>query len=230
MNNRFLSEGINNADNGEEQIQQLVSYEAGMADVSGEILHEIWARRAAQLAEAPLDEDAGEQLDLVIVRLGSELYGLEATYVFRIRPAEQITKVPRVPDWIAGVANDRGNILSVFDLRRFLGLEKVKAKKASPYLVIVEAAEIELALLADAVLNVISQPLSTLEMAPEAVHGIPQEYIKGVVHQASGWHVAETEGFDAPDASNGREVDVLTVLDLPALLADEALVVREELA
>jgi purine-binding chemotaxis protein CheW len=219
MNNRFLSEGINTSGNGSED---------GMAEVSGEMLHEIWARRAAQLAEAPTDEDVGEQLDLVIVQLGAELYGLEAAYVFRIRPAEQITRVPRVPNWIAGVSNDRGNILSVFDLRRFLGLDEVEDANASPYLVVVQAAEMELALLADAVLNVISQPLGTLEAAPETMHGIPQEYIKGVVHQDFEWRVSES--FESPDSSNGREIEVLTVLDLPALLSDEALVVREEMA
>ena len=219
MNNRFFSERINASGNGDE---------TGVVDVSEEVLHEIWARRAAQLAEAPTDEDAGEQLDLVIVQLGAELYGLEAAYVFRIRPAEQITQVPRVPGWIAGVANDRGNILSVFDLRRFLGLDKVGSEDTSPYLVVVEAAEMELALLADAVLNVVAQPLSTLEAAPEMMHGIPQEYIKGVVHQDFEWRVSES--LDSSDARDGREVDVLTVLDLPALLSDEALVVREEMA
>lgn len=209
MNNRFFSERINTSGNGDAD---------GVAEVSREMLHEIWARRAAQLAEAPVEEQVGEQLDLVIVQLGAELYGLEAAYVFRIRPAEQITRVPHVPDWVAGVANDRGNILSIFDLRRFLGLDEIAAEKTAPYLVIVEAGEMELALLADAVLNVVSLPLNTLEAAPETMHGIPQEYIKGVVHQTFEWR------------ANGREIDVLTVLDLPALLADEALVVREEIA
>ncbi len=221
MNNRFF-ERINTSGNGSEE---------GMVEVSEDVLREIWARRAAQLAEAPSDEDAGEQLDLVIVQLGAELYGLEAAYVFRIRPAEQITRVPRAPDWIAGVANDRGNILSVFDLRRFLGLDQVNGgggETASPYLVVVEAAEMELALLADAVLNVIALPLNVLEAAPEMMHGIPQEYIKGVVHQTFEWRVSES--IESPDSGNGREVDALTVLDLPALLSDEALVVREEMA
>ncbi|MFP4395576.1 MAG: chemotaxis protein CheW [Anaerolineales bacterium] len=215
MNNRFLSGRMNNSGNGDG---------AEMAAVSDEMLHEIWARRAAQLAKAPTDEEAGEQLDLVIVQLGAELYGLEAAYVFRIRPAEQITQAPHVPDWVAGIANDRGNILSVFDLRRFLGLDAVNeigeigSEETLPYLVVVQAAEMELALLADAVLNVIALPLSALEAAPEMMHGIPQEYIKGVVHQKFEWRV------------DGREIDVLTVLDLPALLSDEALVVREEIA
>ena len=212
MNNRFLSERLNNSGNGDG---------AEMAEVSDEMLHEIWARRAAQLAKAPTDEEGGEQLDLVIVQLGAELYGLEAAYVFRIRPAEQMTQVPHVPDWVAGIANDRGNILSVFDLRRFLGLDEAKRgaeENVAPYLVIVEATEMELALLTDAVLNVVALPLSALEAAPETMHSIPQEYIKGVVHQEFEWRV------------DGREVDVLTVLDLPALLSDEALVVREEIA
>jgi len=89
-----------------------------------DVLHEIWAQRAEQFAELPLEEEGGEQIDLVIVRLGQELYGLTAQYVFDIRQVAQlqITRVPRVPEWIAGVVNVRGRVLAAFDLLRFLEL------------------------------------------------------------------------------------------------------------
>jgi purine-binding chemotaxis protein CheW len=34
-----------------------------------------------------------------------------------------LTRVPNVPSWVAGVANLRGDVLAVIDLRAFLGLE-----------------------------------------------------------------------------------------------------------
>ena len=86
-------------------------------------LQQIWERRAAMLAAAPAqEEEEGEQIELVIVQLGLEFYGVEVRYVSDIRAAKQITRVPRVPDWVSGVVNLRGRILSVIDLRKFFGL------------------------------------------------------------------------------------------------------------
>ena len=56
-----------------------------------EVMREIWARRAARLAKVPEQEDEGEHIALVLIRLGQEIYGLEAQYVFDIRPLAQIT-------------------------------------------------------------------------------------------------------------------------------------------
>ena len=64
----------------------------------------------------------------MVIRLGREVYGLETDYVFDIRPLESITHVPRVPDWVAGVVNLRGRIISVLDLQRFLGLPPVERR------------------------------------------------------------------------------------------------------
>jgi chemotaxis signal transduction protein len=96
------------------------------ADVGESAMRQIWARRAAVLAEGPPEDDDGEQIELVVMRLGEELYALEARFVFDIRPFERITSVPRTPSWIAGVVNHRGRILSVIDLRRFFDLPETE--------------------------------------------------------------------------------------------------------
>jgi hypothetical protein len=72
------------------------------------VLEQTWARRAAQIARVIEAEETGNQIEIVVVRLGKELYGLEADFVFDIRQLENITPVPRVPDWVAGVVNLRG--------------------------------------------------------------------------------------------------------------------------
>jgi len=182
-----------------------------------EALQAIWERRAAQLAQVPQATDEGAQIDLVVVRLGRECYALEVQYVFRIRPAAQLTKIPRVPEWIAGVTNERGRVLSVFDVRRFLGLPEATAEQAAqPYFVIVETPEMELALLADAVLNIITVPVKSIENDGEAVRGIPIEYVRGVLHAATAF------------TTNGDTQPTLVVLALQSLLADERLCVRQE--
>lgn len=204
---------------------------AGLDETAPEVVQQIWARRAAQLAEVPIQEEEGEQIELVVVQLGREVYGLDAQYVFDIRPAGQITRLPRVPDWVAGVVNLRGRIFSVLDLQRFFGLSRAQTRglpdaegnrnngpestERMPYLAVVETPDMEIALLVDGVLAVESLPASQVQEAADTTWGIHPEYVRGV---------AERRGGDTPINGDG----LLVVLDLLALLADERLIVHEE--
>jgi purine-binding chemotaxis protein CheW len=55
-------------------------------------------------------------------RLGNELYGIEILRVQEIIGLAPITRVPRLPDYVAGVINLRGTILPVLDLRIRFGV------------------------------------------------------------------------------------------------------------
>ncbi len=192
--------------------------------ISPEEMREIWASRAARLARIPVEEDEGEQIKLLLVRLGREIYGLDAQYVFNIRLADLITHVPRVPDWVAGVINLRGRILSVVDLQRFFGLPPAEDDgegdaefvAAMPYLVVVETPDMEVALLVDDVLTVTSLPTDRIQEVTGTVRGLRPEYVQGVM-------IRENDDAGMEGSS------VLVVLDLPALLSDERLIVHEEI-
>jgi purine-binding chemotaxis protein CheW len=188
---------------------------AGLDEPNQEELEQIWARRAALLAQSLVQEEEGEQIKLVLIQLGREIYGLDAQHVFEIRPAELITPVPRMPDWVAGVINLRGRILSVLDLRRFFGLEQAEPGNEDelspgPDLVIVETPSMEVALLADDVLAVESLPRNRVQVATDIVRGIRPEYVHGVVEHRGGERL-------------------LVVLNLVTLLADERLIIHEEI-
>lgn len=190
-------------------------------EITPEMMHQIWAQRAAKLAEVPGEEDKGEQIDLVLIRLGREVYGLDAQHVSVIRQPDRITPVPRVPGWVAGIVNVRGRILSVVDLQRFFGLPASRDDQDSgsgiSQLVVVEAPGMEVALLAQDVLTIEALPASQLEDATGTVRGLRPEYVRGV---------AEYNGGTA----TGGTGTMLVVLDLPALLADERLIIHEEIA
>ncbi len=193
----------------------------GAYAVPQEVMDQIWAQRAAQFAEIPESEDQGQQIDLVVIRLGRELYGLEAQYIFRIRPATQIAYVPRVPAWITGIANERGRILSVLDLRSYLGLEEMEVDEeelaTQRYLVVVETPEMELSLLADEVLDIQTLPISHVQQVTDTVRGIPKAYVYGLVPNVKDIHNGHNEG------------SALVILDLRALLSDEKLRIHEEI-
>jgi purine-binding chemotaxis protein CheW len=158
---------------------------ASMDESAPEMVEQVWARRAARLAQVEVEEDKGEKIEMVLIRLGREIYALDAVYVCDIRPAERITRVPRVPEWVSGVVNLRGRILSVLDLQRFLGLPLQKLEDdglKDLYLVVVETPAMELAMLVDQVLAVQALPVADIQDSASTVRGIRSEYVRGVIN------------------------------------------------
>lgn len=179
-----------------------------------EMAERIWAQRAAQLAKLPEREEKGGQIELALVQLGREVYGIEVQHIVEIRPAVRITRVPRVPEWVTGVTNLRGRILSVLDLRRFFGLQPAETKEEDsvtpfPDLVVVETSTMEVALLTEDVLEIEPFPSNQIQEMTETIRGVRSEYIRGVIER-------------------GTEAPMIVVLDLPTLLADERLIIEEE--
>jgi purine-binding chemotaxis protein CheW len=61
--------------------------------------------------------------EVVIVRLGGCRYALPMPAVGEVGRPPALTRVPGVPSWVAGVANWRGRVLAVLDLRPLLSAE-----------------------------------------------------------------------------------------------------------
>lgn len=206
--------------------QRIAAVQATLAELeetSPETLQKIWAQRAAKLAQWTGQEGKDEQIELLLVQLGREVYGFDVQHVFDIRPAARITRVPRVPDWVTGVTNRRGHILSVLDLRRFFGLvpqehsqdeEGTEHVETTPYLVFVETPEMEAyaALLVDGAPTIEMLPLSRVQDATDTPRGLRPEYVRGVVE------------------CEGEHEQIAVILDLPALMNDERLIIHEEIS
>jgi purine-binding chemotaxis protein CheW len=185
-----------------------------MESTDPEIVENIWSQRAAQLAKPPAREEEGGQIELALAQLGREVYGIEVQHILEIKPAVRITQVPRVPEWVTGVVNLRGRILSVLDLRRFFGLAPTETKeqdRVTPFLdlVVVETPAMEVALLVEDVLEIEPFPASQMQSVAETIRGVSSEYVRGVIER-------------------GTEAPMIVVLDLPTLLADERLIIQEE--
>lgn len=56
--------------------------------------------------------------DFVTVMLDGQIVGIPVLAVHDVLNAQQITMIPRAQDWVAGVLNLRGRIVTAIDLRR----------------------------------------------------------------------------------------------------------------
>jgi hypothetical protein len=88
-------------------------------------------------ADAAGEEGPPSQLNVAFT-LGGSGCAFPAEYALEVGQIPKITPVPNVPDWLAGVANRRGDILSVVDLRAFLELNKAN-RSAEGQLIVARA-------------------------------------------------------------------------------------------
>lgn len=133
-----------------------------------------FAERAKQYA-LPKDAEQSyaddEVYKLLTFNLNKEHYGIDVDVVTGVRPAEKITRVPATPDFYRGVINVRGQIISVLDLGQFLGLATSDTTKQE--LILVQAHNLSLALLADRIQEVQWIPRETVE-------AVDMRYARGV--------------------------------------------------
>jgi purine-binding chemotaxis protein CheW len=117
---------------------------------------------------------------LVCFRVGRETYGVDIFVVREIVKAQEITAVPGASDYVLGIINLRGKIISVVDLAQRLGLGKSKIDRGSRILVI-DLEEFTVGFLVDAATEVLKLAPESIEAAPEELKGsVHDDYLEGV--------------------------------------------------
>lgn len=100
----------------------------------------------------------------VIVRLGGERFALPMDAVAEVGRMPALTRVPGTPPWVAGVANWRGRILGVVDLRVLLGvLDRAGERGDSERVVVLNRSSVSVAVIAERVEGVLDIDEEQLE-------------------------------------------------------------------
>lgn len=97
-----------------------------------------------------MDPEAVVRPDLVLVRLGGCRLALPMASIAEVGRPPGLTRVPGLPAWVAGVANWRGRVLAVLDLRSLLG-EPTGGLDRRGRLVVVTNAGLRVGLLVESV-------------------------------------------------------------------------------
>jgi purine-binding chemotaxis protein CheW len=158
-------------------------------------------RRRALLSST--ETQAGETMQVVVFSLANETYGIATEFAKEVQPLRDVTPVPCTPDFCIGVINIRGSIYPVIDIRGFFGVPK-KEITASTKVILVEAAGLEVGILADDVSGAASVPISEIKPPLAAQSAAKEEYILGVTQK------------------------MLIILNLEMLLRDDRIIIRQE--
>jgi len=119
-------------------------------------------------------------------RLGEEEFALEIGRVREVLDYPHITAVPRMPHYLRGVINLRGNVVPVVDLKLKFGLERTE-RAADTCVIITEVGAGEEALvmgaLADSVQEVLDLAEGDIEPPPRMGTRLSADFLKGMGRQ-----------------------------------------------
>lgn len=138
------------------------------------------------------DDDVDEVetlgVDHVAVRLGGGRYAVRALDVAEVTPLPRSTRLPGAPGWVAGVANWRGHVLPLVDLRPLLQVPAVPLP-SSARVVVVAVDDVEVGLLAEAVTGLVEVP-EDLHPAPATLGPDAAALVAGLVDGGAAGPVA----------------------------------------
>ena len=108
------------------------------------------------------------ELHIVGFQVGRETYGVPITSLHEIVRVPEITAVPDAPEYMEGVINLRGKIVSVIDLRKRLGEKKVSGSRRNRILVVEHKGRLA-GLIVDSASEVLKIPASDVEESPTSL-------------------------------------------------------------
>ncbi|MFH2059128.1 MAG: chemotaxis protein CheW [Pseudomonadota bacterium] len=135
-------------------------------------------------------------IELALFQIGDMLCGLDTRHVQEINHNFEITPVHRAPDYVRGVINLRGEIVTVIDLHQKFNMPPSEVHD-DIQVVFVRYKEECIALLVDNIYDVVSAHSFDISTPPSNVDGISGAFINGVYRM---------------------EKDLVIVLDLDELL------------
>ena len=120
-----------------------------------------------------------EELQLVVFDLAEETYGVDIGSVREIIRIQEITKVPRTPDFVEGVINLRGKVIPVIDLRKRFGFLSTEHTKDTR-IVVVDINGNDIGVVVDAVTEVLRLSADSVEPPTGAITTADSDYLLGI--------------------------------------------------
>lgn len=152
------------------------------------------------------DDDEEEQEDYasnkyVSFKIGEEHYAVPIEFVYDMKEMLPCSRIPNQPETYLGVANLRGNVIPVIDLRKVFGIKNVKYDEFTVFLMIKINSKIK-GCVVDSIDDVVFLEPENTQIAPVLSRKIKTDFVK----------------FIAKDPKTGR---FLIVIDVEKMLENE---------
>jgi purine-binding chemotaxis protein CheW len=152
------------------------------------------------------DDDAEEQEETasnkyVSFKIGTEHYAVPIEFVYDMKEMLPCSRIPNQPDTYLGVANLRGNVIPVIDLRKVFGIKNVKYDEFTVFLMVRINNKIK-GCVVDSIDDVVFLEPENTQIAPALSRKIKTDFVR----------------FIAKEPKTGR---FLIVIDVEKMLDNE---------
>ncbi len=122
----------------------------------------------------------GHSMDIVTFYLGDVLFGIDILAVQEIVRQLEVTKAYGSPEFVYGVLNLRGQIMTIIDIGKKLGLDERESKQGGR-IIIVNSSNEPIGLLVDGIGDALHVEPGGIKPPPANLGGVQAVYFCGVV-------------------------------------------------
>lgn len=114
----------------------------------------------------PVNSEIKEEVETaqyIVLRLGEEQYGIDIRNIDNIVRMQKITRIPKMPPYLKGVINLRGEVIPVVSMRLKMGLAQDEITKQTRIIVLKLEQEGNVGFLVDEVKEVVTLSSGEIE-------------------------------------------------------------------
>ncbi len=115
--------------------------------------------------------------------LENEKYGIQVMQVQEVLRLCDIAPVPGAPDYVMGIINLRGNVVTVIDSRKRFSLPEKESDDSTRIVIIETENEQVVGILVDSVAEVVDLHTTEIESAPNLGNDDSSRFIQGVCNK-----------------------------------------------
>lgn len=130
-------------------------------------------------------EQQDRALELATFYIGDALCGMDILKVQDINKLSEMTNVPQAPDYVKGILNLRGQIVTILDLGKKLGLSETR-KGGENRNIIVNSEDEYIGLLVDRISDVVRADVDAIEPPPANIGELQGKFFEGVLKGDNG--------------------------------------------
>ncbi|MGD9211132.1 MAG: chemotaxis protein CheW [Desulfobacteraceae bacterium] len=123
--------------------------------------------------------ESNESVELATFYVGEALCGMDILKIQEINKLMEMTTVPQAPDYVLGILNLRGQIVTIIDIGKRLGLSSIMIDDFSRN-IIVNSKNEHIGLLVSKIGDVVTADWDKVESPPANIGGIQGIFFKGV--------------------------------------------------
>ena len=130
----------------------------------------------SQSAQTEIHRDT---LELASFYVGEALCGMDILKVQEINKLIEMTRVPQAPQYVLGILNLRGEIVTIIDLGKKLGLKSTEMSDKTRNIIVNSNGE-HIGLMVEQISDVIQAEWEKVEPPPANIGGVQGKYFTGV--------------------------------------------------